>query len=271
MKYKKPLLITLTILTIVLWGLGSSFAQEDPTLDELSQLLDSFPYYHPSELEALKVEVTEALLSGVPGDVLLPIIRTSLERGVDIKDLTKLIDNLSRAARRGIPPQALLDKVQEGLAKGVDLDQIFIALVDRTGKLEIARGLVDIALKKGLRIRRLDTVNILTENIAEVLGREILVEEISYALEAAIRNNQEAEYISRIMIYWLSVIDKGVTLTDSYVLIQAVLDANLTVADTQLLFQELLRSPRASLDTMMDKILYGLASGLSIPQILNEL
>ena len=197
------LVITCIIYPCIIW------AEETETttpLQQISEIIDSYPDISPFQASQLLEEAEKAIQSGISSEDTQEIIQESLEKKMNADSIIDIFSLLNELAEDGLPTSPIINKAKEGFAKGVSPDKIILSLKEKSENLQFAKYLVEEALSEGANIEDKNAAieilarglpynyqeDMITDIFVEGLRNKKGIEEIADAFTATPPSEEEA-------------------------------------------------------------------------------
>ncbi len=132
----------------------------------------------------VRAKAADAVGAGLPADDVAIIVARSVDRGVSADTIGRFLDAALAARKEGASAGAVLDRIEQGLSKGVPADRIAAAAERLSGKLVIARALVDGLARGGLKAGRNADRDEAIEGTARALEKSVAEESLKAMGEA---------------------------------------------------------------------------------------
>ena len=184
------LVITCIIYPYIIW------AEETETttpLQQISEIIDSYPDISPFQASQLLEEAEKAIQSGISSEDTQEIIQESLEKKMNADSIIDIFSLLNELAEDGLPTSPIINKAKEGFAKGVSPDKIILSLKEKSENLQFAKYLVEEALSEGANI---EDKNAAIEILARGLPYNYQEDMITDIFVEGLRNKKGIEEIA---------------------------------------------------------------------------
>ncbi len=139
-----------------------------------------------AEQAAVRAKAADAVKAGLPAEDVEIIVERSVNRGMNAGVIARFFDAALTAKKEGAPAGPVLDRIEQGLSKGVPGERIAGAAGRLSGKLVIARPLVDGFARGGLKAESGADRDEAVAGTARALENSISVQSLR-ALAAAVR------------------------------------------------------------------------------------
>jgi hypothetical protein len=175
-KRKHFLILILIITTCIIYSF-SVWADEEQlqtssSLQQISEIIDSYPYISSFQASRLLKEAEEAIRFGISLDDAQDIIQKSLENEGNPYTIISLFSLLSDVEKDNLPTSALINKLKEGLAKGVSPAKIIVSIREKSENLQFAKYLVEQSFLEEADIQeKSKAIDILASSFASNLKR----------------------------------------------------------------------------------------------------
>jgi len=238
-KKNKPKNIFILILIITICSICSFSVwadeeqiQTSPSLQQISEIIDSYPNISSFQASRLLKEAEEAIQFGVSLDDAQDIIQKSLENEGNPYTIISLFSLLSDVEKNNLPNSALINKLKEGLAKGASPAKIIVSIREKSENLQFAKYLVEQSFSEETDIReKNEAIEILassfSSNIPEDMVTDIFTE--------AIHNNKDIEDIAGAITALSNLLDLEISDTSARVITQDLLNEGYNSKDMAIL------------------------------------
>lgn len=252
----KNFLILILIITICIIPSSIVWAEQSetpPSLQYISEIIDSYPDISSFQAKRLLREAKEAVQFGISLEDTKEIIQGSLEKKINIYTVIDLFSLLSQLEEEGLPTNLIINKAKEGLAKGVSSNEINLSIKKESKNLQFAEYLVKQFLLEGADI----------ENKGKAI--EILAGSLPY--------NYKEDMIT-------DIVKKGILnqkdvkeIAGAITALSNLLDLDMSITSAKVITEDLLRedyNPRDMM-TLVNIIAYAQKKGLSVSEINSEI
>ena len=238
-KKNKPKNIFILILIITICSICSFSVwadeeqiQTSPSLQQISEIIDSYPNISSFQASRLLKEAEEAIQFGVSLDDAQDIIQKSLENEGNPYTIISLFSLLSDVEKNNLPNSALINKLKEGLAKGASPAKIIVSIREKSENLQFAKYLVEQSFLEEADIReKNEAIEILassfSSNISEDMVTDIFTE--------AIHNNKDIEDIAGAITALSNLLDLEISDTSAWVITKDLLNEGYDSKDMAIL------------------------------------
>ena len=238
-KKNKPKNIFILILIITICSICSFSVwadeeqiQTSPSLQQISEIIDSYPNISSFQASRLLKEAEEAIQFGVSLDDAQDIIQKSLENEGNPYTIISLFSLLSDVEKNNLPNSALINKLKEGLAKGASPAKIIVSIREKSENLQFAKYLVEQSFLEETDIReKNEAIEILassfSSNIPEDMVTDIFTE--------AIHNNKDIEDIAGAITALSNLLDLEISDTSARVITKDMLNEGYDSKDMAIL------------------------------------
>jgi len=238
-KKNKPKNIFILILIITICSICSFSVwadeeqiQTSPSLQQISEIIDSYPNISSFQASRLLKEAEEAIQFGVSLDDAQDIIQKSLENEGNPYTIISLFSLLSDVEKNNLPNSALINKLKEGLAKGASPAKIIVSIREKSENLQFAKYLVEQSFSEETDIReKNEAIEILassfSSNIPEDMVTDIFTE--------AIHNNKDIEDIAGAITALSNLLDLEISDTSARVITKDMLNEGYDSKDMAIL------------------------------------
>jgi len=233
----KNIFILILIITACIICSFSVWADEEqiqttPSLQQISEIIDSYPDISSFQASRLLKEAEEAIQFGVSLDDAQDIIQKSLENEGNPYTIISLFSLLSDVEKNNLPNSALINKLKEGLAKGASPAKIIVSIREKSENLQFAKYLVEQSFSEETDIReKNEAIEILassfSSNIPEDMVTDIFTE--------AIHNNKDIEDIAGAITALSNLLDLEISDTSARVITKDMLNEGYDSKDMAIL------------------------------------
>jgi len=231
----KNILILTIIITICIIPTSSIWAEQfetTPSLQQISEIIDSYPNVSPFQADRLLKEAEKAILSGISSEDTRDIIQKSLEKNIKAYSIIGIFSLLNNLVEDDLPTSLLINKVKEGFAKEASSDKIILSIREKSENLQFAKYLVDEALLEGANI---DDKNKAIEILAGNLSYNIPEDMIKDIFTEAMQNNKEIEEAAGAITALSNLLSLGISTTSARVVTKDLLNEGYNSEDMSIL------------------------------------
>ena len=233
----KNILILILIITICIIPSSSAWADEEqiqttPSLQQISEIIDSYPDISSFQASRLLEEAEKAIQSGVSLEDTENIIRESLKTKGNAYTITSLLSLLGDVKKDNLPTSALINKLEEGLAKGVALAKIMVSIKEKSANLYFAKYLVEQSFSEETDSRKKnEAIEILANSFASNITEDVITD----IFTEAIHNKKDIEDIAGAITALSNLLDLEISDTSARVIIQDLLNKGYSSKDMAIL------------------------------------
>ena len=248
-KYFLILILIITACIIYSYPIYAEQSETPPSLQYISEIIDSYPDISSFKAKRLLREAEEAVKLGISMEDAKEIIQGSLEKKVNVYTIIDLFSLLSQLEEEGLPTNLIINKAKEGLAKGVSSNEINLSIKEESKNLQFAKYLVEQSLLEGADI----------ENIGKAI--EILASSLSY--------NYQEDMIT-------DIVKKGILnqkdvkeIASALTALSNLVNLDMSITSAKVITEDLLKedyNPRDMM-TLVNIITYAKKNGLSVSEI----
>ena len=240
------IVVTCFIYSFLIWA---EETETIPFLQQISEIIDSYPDISSFQANRLLKEAEEAIQSGISLEDAKEIIQKSSEKNIKAYSIIGIFSLLNELAEDGLPTSPIINKAKEGFAKGVSPDKMILSIRKKSENLQFAKYLVEEALLEGANINDKNrAIEILalsfTYNIPEDMITDIFVE--------ALQNKKDIEEISGAFTALSNLLDLEISATSAKVITKDLLNKEYNSRDMSIL---------------VNVIAYAQKNGLSVSEI----
>jgi len=193
-KPKNILILILIITTCIIYSfpIWAEETETTPSLQQISEIINSYPDISPFQASRLLKEAEEAIQSGISSDDTQEIIQKSLEKNIKAYSIIGIFSLLNKLAEDDLPTSPIINKAKEGFAKEVPSDEIILSIRKKSENLQFAKYLVEEALLEGANIiDKNKAIEILAGNLPYNIPEDMITDIFVEALQ----NKKEIEDI----------------------------------------------------------------------------
>ena len=233
----KNILILILIITICIIPSSSVWADEEqiqttPSLQQISEIIDSYPNISSFQAGRLLKEAEKAIQSGLSPEDTEKIIQESLKTKGNPYTIISLFSLLSDAEKDNLPTSTLISKLKEGLAKGVSLAKITVSVREKSENLYFAKYLVEQSFLEETDIQeKSEAIDILAASFASNITEDM----INDIFTEAIHNKKEIEDIAGAITALSNLLDLEISDTSARVITQDLLNKGYSSKDMAIL------------------------------------
>ncbi len=197
-KNSKPqnILILILIITICIIPTSSIWAEQpetSPSLQQISEIIDSYPNISSFQAGRLLKEAEKAIQSGLSPEDTENIIQESLKTKGNVYTIISLLSLLGEVEKDNLPTSPLINKIEEGLAKGVDPAKIMVSIRGKSENLYFAKYLVEQSFLEETDIQeKSEAIEILASSFASNITEDMITD----IFTEAIHNKKDIEDIA---------------------------------------------------------------------------
>ena len=232
----KNVLILILIITVCIIPSSSIWAEQSettPSLQQISEIIDSYPNISSYQADQLLKEAEEAIQYGISSEDALVIIQKSLEKDIKADSIIDILSLLNNLAEDDLPTSSLINKAKEGFAKEVSSDEIISSIRKKSENLHFAKYLVDEALLEGANIiDKNKAIEILAQNLPNDIPEEGMIIDI---FTEALQNNKEIEEAAGAITALSNLLSLGISATSARVVTKDLLNEGYNSEDMSIL------------------------------------
>jgi len=247
------LILIITACIICSYPIYAEQSETSPSLQQISEIIDSYPDISSFQADRLLKEAEKAIQSGISSEDTQEIIQKSLEKKIKAYTIIGIFFSLNELAEDGLPTSPIINKAKEGLAKGVSSNEINLSIKEESKNLQFAKYLVELSLLEGADI----------ENKGKAI--EILASGLPY--------NYQEDMIT-------DIVKKGILnqkdikeIAGALTALSDLLNLDMSITSAKVITEDLLKedySPRDMM-TLVNVIAYAKKKGLSVSEINSEI
>ena len=232
----KNILILMIIITVCIIPSSSIWAEQSettPSLQQISEIIDSYPNISYYQADQLKEEAEKAIQYGISSEDTREIIQKSLEKDIKADSIIDILSLLNNLAEDDLPTSSLINKAKEGFAKEVSSDEIISSIRKKSENLHFAKYLVDEALLEGANIiDKNKAIEILAQNLPNDIPEEGMIIDI---FTEALQNNKEIEEAAGAITALSNLLSLGISATSARVVTKDLLNEGYNSEDMSIL------------------------------------
>jgi len=233
-KLKNILILILIITPCIIYSypIYAGQSENPPSLQQISEIINSYPDISPFQASRLLKEAEEAIQFGISLDDAQDIIQKSLENEGNPYTIISLFSLLSDVEKDNLPTSPLINKIEEGLAKGVSPAKIIVSIREKSENLYFAKYLVEQSFLEETDIQeKSEAIDILASsfasNITEDMITDIFVE--------ALHNKKEIKDIAGAITALSNLLNLEISDTSAKVITQDLLNEGYNSKDMAIL------------------------------------
>jgi hypothetical protein len=192
----KNILILILIITACIILSSSIWAEQSettPSLQQISEIIDSYPNISSFQAGRLLKEAEKAIQSGLSLEDTEKIIQESLKTKGNAYTIISLLSLLGDVEKDNLPTSPLISKIEEGLAKGVSPAKIIVSIREKSENLYFAKYLVEQSSLEETDIQeKSEAIKILATSFASNITEDMITD----IFTEAIHNKKDIEDIA---------------------------------------------------------------------------
>jgi hypothetical protein len=192
----KNILILILIITAFIILSSSIWAEQSettPSLQQISEIIDSYPNISSFQAGRLLKEAEKAIQSGLSLEDTEKIIQESLKTKGNAYTIISLLSLLGDVEKDNLPTSPLISKIEEGLAKGVSPAKIIVSIREKSENLYFAKYLVEQSSLEETDIQeKSEAIKILATSFASNITEDMITD----IFTEAIHNKKDIEDIA---------------------------------------------------------------------------
>ncbi|MBA7588339.1 hypothetical protein ES708_30394 [subsurface metagenome] len=250
-KPKNILILILIIIACIIssFSIWAEETETTPSLEQISEIINSYPDISSFQAGRLLKEAEEAIQSGISSEDTQEIIQKSLGKNIKAYSIIGIFSLLNELAEDGLPTSPIINKAKEGFAKGVSSDKIILSIREKSENLQFAKYLVEQSFLEEADIQeKSKAIEILASsfasNITEDMITDIFVE--------ALHQKKDINEISSALNALSNLLDLDMSITSAKVITEDLLKEDY--------------SPKGMM-TLVNLIAYAKKKGLSVSEI----
>ncbi len=236
-KYYKPkniliLILIITACIIYSYPIYAEQSENPPSLQQISEIIDSYPNVSSFQASRLLKEVEETIQFGISLDDAQDIIQKSLENEGNPYTIINLFSLLSDVEKDDLPNSALINKLKEGLAKGVAPAKIIVSIREKSENLHFAKYLVEQSFLEETGIReKSEAIEILASSFASNITEDMITD----IFTEAIHKKKDIEDIAGAITALSNLLNLEISDTSARVITQDLLNEGYNSKDMAIL------------------------------------
>lgn len=231
----KNILILILIITACIIPTSSIWAEQSenpPSLQQISEIIDSYPNISSFQANRLLKEAEEAIQFGISLDDAHEIIQKSLENEGNPYTIISLFSLLSNVEKNNLPNSALINKLKEGLAKGASPAKIIVSIREKSENLHFAKYLVEQSFLEEADIReKSEAIEILASSFASNITEDMITD----IFTEAIHKKKDIEDIAGAITALSNLLNLEISDTSARVITQDLLNEGYNSKDMAIL------------------------------------
>ena len=254
-KLKNILILILIITACIIYSypIYAEQSETSPSLQQISEIIDSYPDISSFQAGQLLKEAEKAIQSGISSEDTQEIIQKSLEKKIKAYTIIGIFFSLIELAEDGLPTSPIINKTKEGLAKGVSSNEINLSIKEESKNLQFAKYLVEQSLLEGADIENKGKA---IEILASGLPYNYQEDMITDIVKKGILNQKDIKEIAGALNALSDLINLDMSITSAKVITEDLLKEDY--------------SPRDMI-TLVNVIAYAQKNGLSVSEINSEI
>ena len=246
----KNVLILMIIITVCIILSSSIWAEQSettPSLQQISEIIDSYPNISSYHAGQLLKEAGEAIQYGISSEDTREIIQKSLEKDIKADSIIDILSLLNNLAEDDLPTSSLINKAKEGFAKEVSSDEIISSIREKSENLQFAKYLVDEALLEGADIiDKNKAIEILAGSLSYDIPEDMIVDIFTEALQ----NNKEIEEAAGAITALSNLLSLGISATSARVVTKDLLNEGYNSEDMSILTKVITEAKKNGLSVL---------------------
>jgi hypothetical protein len=250
-KLKNILILILIIIACIIssFSIWAEETETTPSLEQISEIINSYPDISSFQAGRLLKEAEEAIQSGISSEDTQEIIQKSLEQNIKAYSIIGIFSLLNELAEDGLPTSPIINKAKEGFAKGVSSDKIILSIRKKSENLQFAKYLVEQSFLEEADIQeKSKAIEILASSFASNITEDMITDIFVEALQQKKDINEISSALNAL---------------------SNLLDLDMSITSAKVITEDLLKedySPRGMM-TLVNLIAYAKKKGLSVSEI----
>ncbi len=233
-KLKNILILILIITACIIYSypIYAEQSETPPSLQQISEIIDSYPDVSSFQASQLLKEVEETIQFGISLDDAQDIIQKSLENEGNPYNIINLFSLLSDVEKDNLPNSTLINKLKEGLAKGASPAKIIVSIREKSENLHFAKYLVERSFLEETDIReKSEAIEILASSFASNITEDMITD----IFTEAIHKKKDIEDIAGAITALSNLLNLEISDTSARVIIQDLLNEGYNSKDMAIL------------------------------------
>ena len=250
-KPKNILILILIIIACIIssFSIWAEETENPPSLQQISEIINSYPDISSFQAGRLLKEAEEAIQSGISSEDTQEIIQKSLEKNIKAYSIIGIFSLLNELAEDGLPTSPIINKAKEGFAKGVSSDKIILSIRKKSENLQFAKYLVEKSFLEEADIQeKSKAIEILASSFASNIPEDMITD----IFVEALHQKKDINEISSALNALSNLLDLDMSITSAKVITEDLLKEDY--------------SPRGMM-TLVNLIAYAKKKGLSVSEI----
>lgn len=231
----KNILILILIITaciIYSYPIYAEQSENPPSLQQISEIIDSYPNISSFQANRLLKEAEEAIQFGISLDDAQDIIQKSLENEGNPYTIINLFSLLSDVEKNNLPTSTLINKLKEGLAKGASLAKIIVNIREKSENLHFAKYLIGQSFLEETGIQeKSEAIEILASSFASNITEDMITD----IFTEAIHKKKDIEDIAGAITALSNLLNLEISDTSARVITQDLLNEGYNSKDMAIL------------------------------------
>lgn len=233
-KPKNVLILILIITACIIYSypIYAEQSENPPSLQQISEIIDSYPNISSFQASRLLKEAEEAIQFGISLDDAQDIIQKSLENEGNPYTIISLFSLLSNVEKNNLPNSALINKLKEGLAKGASPAKIIVSIREKSENLHFAKYLVEQSFLEEADIQeKSEAIEILASSFASNITEDMITD----IFTEAIHKKKDIEDIAGAITALSNLLNLEISDTSARVITQDLLNEGYNSKDMAIL------------------------------------
>lgn len=234
-KPKNVLILILIITACIIYSypIYAEQSENPPSLQQISEIIDSYPNISSFQASRLLKEAEEAIQFGISLDDAQDIIQKSLENEGNPYTIISLFSLLSGVEKNNLPTSTLINKLKEGLAKGASPAKIIVSIKEKSENLYFAKYLLvgQSFLEETDIQEKSEAIEILASSFASNITEDMITD----IFTEAVNNKKDIEDIAGAITALSNLLDLEISDTFARVITQDLLNEGYNSKDMAIL------------------------------------
>lgn len=233
-KLKNILILILIITACIIYSypIYAEQSETTPSLQQISEIIDSYPDISSFQANQLLKEAEEAVQFGISLEDTKEIIQKSLEKKIKAYTIIGIFSLLNELAENGLPTSPIINKAKEGLAKGASSNEINLNIKEESKNLQFAKYLVEQSFLVETDIQeKSEAIEILASSFVSNITEDMITD----IFTEAIHKKKDIENIAGAITVLSNLLDLEISDTSARVITKDLLNEGYNSKDMAIL------------------------------------
>lgn len=233
-KPKNFLILILIIIACIIYfyPIYAEQSETTPSLQQISEIIDSYPDISPFQADQLLKEAEKAVQLGISLEDTQEIIQKSLEKKIKAYTIIGIFFSLNELAEDGLPTSPIINKTKEGFAKGISSDKIILSIREKSENLYFAKYLVEQSFLEEADIQgKSKAIEILASSFASNITEDMITD----IFKEALHQKKDINEISGALTALSNLLDLDISETSAKVITKDLLNEGYNSKDMAIL------------------------------------